>query len=107
MLTEWFHFRDGKFKGMAYIDFETEKAANSAVETMNSFVLRDFTVKFQNKHHISYMLISFGFFYFSLYSCRLLSQIHHPRQIIQNRVALGQAHFLVCELQCQEGEQLD
>ncbi|XP_031626863.1 squamous cell carcinoma antigen recognized by T-cells 3-like [Contarinia nasturtii] len=36
--------KDGKFKGIAFIDFESDTAANKAVETMNSFDLRGFTI---------------------------------------------------------------
>lgn len=39
-------FRDGKFKGITFIDYDSEKAASNAVLTMNNFVLRDFTVNY-------------------------------------------------------------
>lgn len=55
-------FRDGKFKGLAFIDYESEKAASKAVATMDSYDLRGLKVRDENSH-----------FLFILFKCILFS----------------------------------
>lgn len=40
-----FFYRDGRFKGIAFIDYNTKDSAGEAVNKMNSLVLRNMTVR--------------------------------------------------------------